>query len=59
MNIAQDDQEANHGEALLVLKSVYQDRAAEEALLRAVTAERANDRETALFWVKIFLALTD
>lgn len=59
MNIAQNDPEANHHEALLVLKSVYQDRAAEEALLRAVTAERANDRDGALFWVEIFSAIIE
>ncbi|MEX0346129.1 MAG: hypothetical protein AB3N20_14490 [Rhizobiaceae bacterium] len=59
MNITQNDHESNHHEALLVLKSVYRDRAAEEALLRAVTAERANDRDGAVFWIEIFSAIIE
>lgn len=52
---------AKNAEAEDIVKSIhnsYGDLAASEVLTRALVAERGQDRDKALFWVQIYLALT-
>lgn len=47
-----------HDEAAAVLISVFEERACEEALMRAVVAERGGDRTTTKFWVSVYSRLS-
>ena len=44
-------------ETAFVLATVYKERAREEALMRAIVAERADNRTDAEFWVSVYAVL--
>jgi hypothetical protein len=58
--ISSDQEVKSHNsykEAAEVLMAIYQERSCEEALMRAVVAERGDDRATSKFWISVFSIL--
>jgi len=44
-------------EAMEVLLRAHKDRAGEEALFRALTAEKIDDTKTSFFWIGVFVEI--